>query len=163
QQLAHLGTDVVMTAFIWYAMFVAYAMFIPNTWRRAALVIVPMAIAALVLPFGAVARYASVAAALSPTLLSAVAILMIIGAGSAIYGTYIINTLRAQTFESEERSRALFQATPEGIIVTDAHGIIASFNPAAEQLFGYRADQVLGKHVQILVPRECWEKFQAAQ
>lgn len=42
----------------------------------------------------------------------------------------------------------------DGIITIDAHGIILSFNRAAERLFGYSAKEALGQPVKILMPRE---------
>src|ERR1044071_6201414 len=48
--------------------------------------------------------------------------------------------------------RALLDAAVDAIVVIDAAGLIATFNAAAERLFGYRADDVLGKPVTLLMP-----------
>jgi len=48
--------------------------------------------------------------------------------------------------------RSLFESAVEGIIVIDAKGLIKAFNPAAERLFGYDADEVLGQNVSVLMP-----------
>ena len=40
----------------------------------------------------------------------------------------------------------------DGIIVIDAHGRVEAFNPAAERLFGYTIDEVLGHNVDMLMP-----------
>lgn len=40
----------------------------------------------------------------------------------------------------------------EAVIVTDASGGIRLFNPAAEEMFGYGADQVVGRPVEVLIP-----------
>lgn len=40
----------------------------------------------------------------------------------------------------------------DGLVVASEQGIIESFNPGAEQLFGYAATEVLGKNVSVLTP-----------
>lgn len=53
---------------------------------------------------------------------------------------------------SEERLRAILQTAVEGIITIDEQGIIESLNPAAEQTFGFRAEEVIGRNVSCLMP-----------
>jgi two-component system, LuxR family, sensor kinase FixL len=55
--------------------------------------------------------------------------------------------------ESEARLRSIVEAAVDAIIVIDARGRIEAFNPGAERLFGYRADEVLGLGVSILMPQ----------
>lgn len=52
----------------------------------------------------------------------------------------------------EAHLRALFEATVDGIISIDHRGLIQTFNPAAERLFGYAASEVIGKNVSLLMP-----------
>lgn len=40
----------------------------------------------------------------------------------------------------------------EGVITINQNGLIQGFNPAAERMFGYSADEVIGKTVDILMP-----------
>jgi two-component system sensor kinase FixL len=54
--------------------------------------------------------------------------------------------------DSEERLRSIVEAAVDAIIVIDARGTIESFNPGAERLFGYSADEVCGKNVHLLMP-----------
>ncbi|MGE0704433.1 MAG: PAS domain S-box protein [Vicinamibacterales bacterium] len=53
---------------------------------------------------------------------------------------------------SEARWHAVVESAVDAIIVIDAHGRIESFNPAAERLFGYSADEALGRNVNLLMP-----------
>jgi len=48
--------------------------------------------------------------------------------------------------------RSIFESAVDGIIVIDAAGLVKAFNPAAEGLFGYRAEEVLGQNVKLLMP-----------
>lgn len=54
--------------------------------------------------------------------------------------------------ESEARARAMLETTVDGVIIIDAHGIIQSFNSAAERIFGYDASEVIGHNVKVLMP-----------
>jgi len=47
---------------------------------------------------------------------------------------------------------ALIDTTADGVILIDAAGTVQEFNPACERLFGYRADEVVGGNVNMLMP-----------
>jgi PAS domain S-box-containing protein len=53
---------------------------------------------------------------------------------------------------SEARFRALFEGSPDALLVIGAEGTIALVNAATERLFGYTRDELLGKRVDELVP-----------
>jgi len=54
--------------------------------------------------------------------------------------------------DSEGRVRAIVEAASDGIITLDEQGIIASFNPAAEQIFGYSEREAVGQSVGQMLP-----------
>lgn len=55
--------------------------------------------------------------------------------------------------ESELRWRSIVDTVPDAMIVIDAAGTVASFSPAAERLFGYTSDEVVGRNVSMLMPQ----------
>ncbi len=57
-----------------------------------------------------------------------------------------------QRTEQEQRIKAIVDTTVEAIVTISEQGIIESFNKAAESMFGYVADQVIGQNVRILMP-----------
>ena len=54
--------------------------------------------------------------------------------------------------DSESRLRSVVEAAVDAIIVIDERGLIEAFNPGAERMFGYRADEVSGRNVKMLMP-----------
>lgn len=53
--------------------------------------------------------------------------------------------------DSEEKLRKMALAAQDAIIMIDAAGRIAYWNPAAERCFGYRADEVMGQEAHELI------------
>jgi PAS domain S-box-containing protein len=53
---------------------------------------------------------------------------------------------------SEARMHALLEAAVDGIISIDARGIIQTINPAAERMFGYAEEEVIGQNIKLLMP-----------
>jgi PAS domain S-box-containing protein len=63
--------------------------------------------------------------------------------------TRMLNALRA----SEQRFQALIQASPLAIVAHDQEGRISIWNPAAERIFGWQADEATGRmYVDLTVP-----------
>src|SRR5260221_418249 len=48
--------------------------------------------------------------------------------------------------------QAILNATADGIITITEKGVVRSVNGAAERLFGYRAEEVIGRNVSMLMP-----------
>ncbi|MDH5180572.1 MAG: PAS domain S-box protein [Gammaproteobacteria bacterium] len=59
---------------------------------------------------------------------------------------------------SENRHRAVFETVIDGIITIDEQGIVTGINPAAEKIFGYKATEVIGRNVKMLMPAHYAEK-----
>jgi PAS domain S-box-containing protein len=47
---------------------------------------------------------------------------------------------------------SLFENSTEGIILTNAKGNVILINPAGQRMFGYSADEIIGKPVETLIP-----------
>lgn len=58
-----------------------------------------------------------------------------------------------------ERLAALVEHSQDSIISTDPAGVVGSWNPGAEQLYGYSAAEMIGKHLEILIPPELLPEF----
>jgi serine/threonine-protein kinase len=86
------------------AMMFTYAIFIPNNWRRAALMIVPMALAPMLVPwvlgqfhpefYEVAVRVANLEQ------VSEQGLFLFLGAFTAIYGTHTINSLRTEAYQA---------------------------------------------------------------
>ncbi|HEY3177240.1 MAG TPA: PAS domain S-box protein [Candidatus Polarisedimenticolia bacterium] len=68
--------------------------------------------------------------------------------------------------KGEERYRAVTETANEAIITADSGGRIRSFNPAAEEIFGYAGEEVMGQSLTLLMPerfhgphRERFDRF----
>lgn len=47
---------------------------------------------------------------------------------------------------------AIVESTDDAVLSKDSRGIVTSWNPAAERVYGYRAEEAVGRHVSFLVP-----------
>ena len=63
--------------------------------------------------------------------------------------------------EREALLRAILETSPDGLITIDENGIVLSFNPAAERMFGYDAAAVIGRNVSCLMPSPYREEHDA--
>lgn len=63
-----------------------------------------------------------------------------------------LQRVQAALQESEALHEAILDTALSGIVTIDVRGIVQSFNRAAERMFGYRAAEVIGKNVRMLMP-----------
>lgn len=61
-------------------------------------------------------------------------------------------TERNDAEEKQALLAAVVQGSDNAVISKSLDGIIGSWNPAAEKMFGYTQDEILGKHISILIP-----------
>ena len=54
--------------------------------------------------------------------------------------------------ETERYFRSVLELAPDGLMVVDAQGVIRLANARCEQLFGFPREQLIGQHVEMLVP-----------
>ncbi|MDN3493237.1 PAS domain S-box protein [Winogradskyella bathintestinalis] len=54
--------------------------------------------------------------------------------------------------------KGIFETSVEGILVADKSGVIVKLNAAAEKIFGYDTDELLGEKIEVLIPKELKQK-----
>jgi PAS domain S-box-containing protein len=69
---------------------------------------------------------------------------------------------RRELAERTSVNRAIIDSATEAIFSSSLDGRIMSWNPAAEWMFGYRAEDVLGQSVEILIPEGGGDDMRAA-
>ena len=63
-----------------------------------------------------------------------------------------VDAERERTLAVEHLLATLVDASNEAILSADTDGILTSWNPGAERLYGYRAEEVLGSPLSMLIP-----------
>lgn len=82
-----------------------------------------------------------------------------IGFGTAWLGERLLRARMAAVRTTQEliareaHLQSILETVPDAMIVIDAQGIVQSFSNAAERLFGYRRDEVIGQNVKMLMPQ----------
>lgn len=55
--------------------------------------------------------------------------------------------------DQKRRLRSILDTAVDAVITIDDRGIIESFNPAGERMFGYKAEEMIGHNVSLLMPQ----------
>jgi len=63
-----------------------------------------------------------------------------------------LHPVRDSAFDTESNLRAILDTIIDGVIVIDEVGTMQFLNPAAERLFGYKREELIGENVKRLMP-----------
>ena len=55
-------------------------------------------------------------------------------------------------FPDPQLYRALVEQTPDAVVYADREGTILLWNRGAEKVFGFAADEVLGRSLDVIIP-----------
>ena len=82
----------------------------------------------------------------------------IVGVGIAWFGERLKRARRDAAINSQTavarqaHLQSILDTIPEAMIVIDEHGAIQSFSAAAERLFAYKATEVIGQNIKMMMP-----------
>jgi two-component system, LuxR family, sensor kinase FixL len=82
-----------------------------------------------------------------------------IGIGMAFFGARLLRARASEAVSTrdlvarEAHLKSILETVPDAMIVIDPQGIIQSFSSAAERLFKYAANEVIGENIKILMPQ----------
>lgn len=59
-------------------------------------------------------------------------------------------------YQSEAFASSIINHAIEGILTIDADSVIQYINPAAEEIFGYTSNELIGENIDIIIPQLCY-------
>lgn len=75
-------------------------------------------------------------------------------------GINIDITLRKEAEEAQRRLATIVESSNDAIVGKDLNGIVMSWNPGAERMFGYSANEMIGRPITTIIPPELEEDEQ---
>ena len=78
-------------------------------------------------------------------------IFLLVGIGMAIGGGWF-HAARRRAAATNAHLQSILDTVPDAVVVIDRNGVMTSFSPAAERLFGWTAAEAIGQNVNLLMP-----------
>jgi two-component system cell cycle sensor histidine kinase/response regulator CckA len=78
-----------------------------------------------------------------------------VAGGERIFTAICRDVTERKRIEDERfQLAAIVESSEDAVIGKNLDGLITSWNPGAKRIYGYRAEEILGKHISILTPPE---------
>lgn len=99
-----------------------------------------------------------------PVEITAIGVVSLLMAGLVVVLSYAVRLLRRSNRridaaqhdlrESNESLAAILDTAPDAVVIVDAGLAVIRFNRAAEEMFGWREEEILGRQLHVLIPEE---------